>query len=89
MASWQLQDAKARLSELVKKATTEGPQEITVHGKPAVVVLSNAEFLKLKGGKQEQSMVDFLLNSPLRGLDIDFERDKSLTRDVPISDEDL
>ena len=72
----------------MKKAATEGPQEITVHGKPAVVVLSNAEFLKLKGGKKEQSIVDFLLNSPLRGLDIDFERDKSLTRDVPIFDED-
>ena len=88
MASWQLQDAKARLSELVKKAATEGPQEITVHGKPAVVVLSSAEFEKLKGGKQEQSIVDFLLNSPLKGLDIDFERDKSLTRDAPIFDED-
>lgn len=88
MASWQLQDAKARLSELVKKAATEGPQEITVHGKPAVVVLSNAEFLKLKGGKQEQSIVDFLLNSPLRGLDIDFERDTSLTRDLSIFEDD-
>ena len=40
MSSWQLQEAKARLSELVKSAEHEGPQEITVHGRPAAVVLS-------------------------------------------------
>ena len=79
MASWQLQEAKARLSELVKKAATEGPQEITVHGKPAVVVLSNAEFLKLKGGKNEQSFYDFMRSSPLVGVELDLERSKDAT----------
>lgn len=92
MTRWQLQDAKARLSELVKKATTEGPQEITVHGKPAVVVLSQAEFENLTarktGAKETPNLVDFLLNSPLRELDLEFERDKSLCRDEPIFDED-
>lgn len=39
MSSWQLQDAKARLSEVVKKAAQEGPQHITLHGQPAAVVL--------------------------------------------------
>jgi antitoxin Phd len=81
MASWQLQDAKARLSELVKKATTEGPQEITVHGKPAVVVLSSAEFLKLKGN--ELSFVDFMRSSPLVGVELDLERSKDAT-DRPV-----
>ena len=32
--SWQLQDAKARLSDLVKRAASDGPQEITVRGVP-------------------------------------------------------
>ena len=40
MASWQLQEAKARLSELVKSAEQDGPQEITVHGRAAAVVVS-------------------------------------------------
>ncbi len=40
MHAWQLQDAKARLSEVVKAASLHGPQEITLHGKPAVVVIS-------------------------------------------------
>jgi len=32
MSTWQLQEAKARLSEVIKKAKKEGPQSITVHG---------------------------------------------------------
>ena len=39
-----LQEAKARLSELVKLATDDGPQQITVHGKPAVIVISVTEY---------------------------------------------
>lgn len=48
MSSWQLQDAKARLSEVVKKAGEEGPQHITLHGEPAAVVLSEAEYRRLR-----------------------------------------
>ena len=44
MQRWQLQEAKARFSELVKNASTLGPQEITVHGEPAAVVMSKADF---------------------------------------------
>ena len=47
MIRWQLQDAKNRLSELVRKAREEGPQVITLHGRDAVVVMSANEFGKL------------------------------------------
>ena len=40
MHEWQLQDAKNGFSELVRRAQDEGPQTVTVHGKPAAVVLS-------------------------------------------------
>ena len=36
---WRLQDAKARLSELVRDARTNGPQTVTLHGRDAVVVV--------------------------------------------------
>jgi antitoxin (DNA-binding transcriptional repressor) of toxin-antitoxin stability system len=36
--TWSLQDAKARLSEVIRLAQTEGPQLVTVHGKPAVTI---------------------------------------------------
>ena len=45
MRTWQLQDAKAHLSELVKKAEKEGPQGITVHGHATAVVISSNEAL--------------------------------------------
>lgn len=37
---WSLQEAKAKFSEVVKRAQTEGPQTVTVHGKTAVMITS-------------------------------------------------
>jgi len=84
MHAWQIQEAKARLSELVKRAETEGPQDITLHGRSVAVVLSRAAFERLAG--QMSSVVDFMQASPLAGLDgeLVFERDASLTRDLSL-----
>lgn len=38
-AVWKLQDAKARFSELVRRARAGEPQHVTVHGEEAVVVV--------------------------------------------------
>jgi prevent-host-death family protein len=62
MSEWQLQQAKARLSELLKRARDEGPQVVTLHGKPAAVVLSAAAYEKLIQTKP--SFVEFLLSGP-------------------------
>lgn len=35
---WSLQEAKAKFSEVVRRAQTEGPQDITLHGKHVVTV---------------------------------------------------
>ena len=77
MHRWQLQDAKARLSELLRSAR-DGPQEITLHGKSAAVVLSKADYERLR--RKEPSLVQFLRRSPLAGVELDVERDKSLAR---------
>jgi prevent-host-death family protein len=45
---WQLQTAKAQLSELVEAALRGEPQRITRRGKDAVMVVSEASFLALK-----------------------------------------
>jgi antitoxin Phd len=84
---WQLQEAKARLSELVKKVEDEGPQEITVRGEPAVVVVARAEYEKLRSRGRPRNLVDFLLNSPLAGLQMDFERDRSPAREAALFDD--
>jgi len=75
---WQLQAAKARLSEVVKRAERDGPQEITVRGEPAVVVLSVADYRRITGAKP--SLIEFLRASPLHGIELDLERDMSAPR---------
>ncbi len=57
---WQLQDAKNRFSEVVKRSRDEGPQTVTVHGQRAAVVVSALEFDALI--KPRMSFVDFLLS---------------------------
>ena len=59
---WQLQEAKSRFSEVVQRAASEGPQEVTVRGKRAAVVISAEEYDRLTGPKQ--SFKDFLLSGP-------------------------
>lgn len=78
--NWQLQDAKARLSELVKLAQKEGPQAITVHGKPAAVVLSPADYQRLSG--RRLPFVEFIRRSPLAGARITTRRNRSPVRKV-------
>jgi prevent-host-death family protein len=81
MQSWQLQTAKAQFSQVVKDAAVQGPQEITVHGRSVAVVVSRELFDQLSG--QQNSLVDFMQQSPLFGLDdLSFERDRSLPREV-------
>jgi antitoxin Phd len=48
MRTWQLQEAKARLSEVIKQASREGPQTITMRGEPTAVVISQNEYERLK-----------------------------------------
>lgn len=80
MQTWQMQEAKARMSELVKCAQLQ-PQDITVHGKSVAVVVSREAFDRLS--LAQGSLVDFMRRSPLYDADdIEFERDTSPTREV-------
>jgi prevent-host-death family protein len=79
---WQLQDAKARFSELVKSAQRDGPQRITVHGRPAAVLLSCSDYARLVANKPR--FVELIDSSPLKGTTLPDGRDKSLARDIPL-----
>ena len=80
MQTWQMQDAKARMSELVKSAQSQ-PQDITVHGKSVAVVISRSTFDRLS--QAQGSLVDFMRLSPLVDADdVVLERDTSLTREA-------
>ena len=82
MHTWQMQEAKARMSELVKRAQTQ-PQDITWHGKSVAVVISRETFDRLS--QAQDSLVAFMHRSPLYGADdLAFEREPGLTREVAL-----
>ncbi len=81
--NWQMQQAKASLSELVKRAASRGPQTITLHGRAVAVVLSREDFERLSSNSR--SLVDFMRESPLHGLDdLEFPRDRGPAREVAL-----
>lgn len=83
--TWQLQTAKARFSEVFRLARTQGPQRITRQGKDAVVMLPVEQFDQLVArSRQPRSLVQFFRESPLVGLELDFERDRDTGRDVEL-----
>ena len=71
MDAWQMQEAKARLSELVKCAQNQGPQDITVHGKSVAVVVSRDLFDRLSG--RHLPLSAFIQASPLADAGDDFK----------------
>ncbi len=59
---WQLQEAKAKFSEVFDLATKGEPQIVTRHGKDAVVVVSRDQYNALRGGRDP--FISFLLGGP-------------------------
>ncbi len=82
---WQLQTAKARFSELFRRARSEGPQWVTRQGKEAVVVLPAEEFERLQArSRQPQSLIQFFAQSPLAKVAIDLERKADYGRRIEL-----
>ena len=84
-ASWQIQTAKARFSEVFRRARTEGPQLITRQGKDGVVMISNERYQQLAGkSHQPMSIVQFFRESPLVGVELNLEREKDEGREIEL-----
>lgn len=84
VSRWPLQDAKARFSELVRRAHSDGPQHVTLHGRDAVVVVDADEFQRLSGRRTGQLLIDALQRSPHRQIDIAPPRSAMPVRDVKL-----
>ena len=85
MEAWPIHEAKARFSELVKRAQ-QSPQQLTSHGQPVAVVLSAEAYQRQQHtGESLESLLEFLQRSPLADADdLVLVRDRSSTRDVEI-----
>lgn len=87
-SAWKLQDAKARLSELVRRAETEGPQHVTVHGRDAAVVLSAADYERLampKGRSQGVRLIEAMRDCPVPEFAIETDRSAEVGEDRDMS----
>jgi prevent-host-death family protein len=82
MGIWPLQDAKARFSELVRRARSDGPQRVTVHGRDEVVVITAEEFRRLKGEMTGAAVVAAMQASPYKEIDLMPSRGPLPVRDV-------
>jgi antitoxin Phd len=81
--TWKLQDAKARFSEVVRKARTGPPQTVTVHGKDAVLVLDPERFEVRPKSRCGTTMADFIEGSKkYRGLFEGVKLDRHLGLDM-------
>jgi prevent-host-death family protein len=82
---WQLQDAKARFSEVFRLARERGPQRVTKHGREAVVVITAEEYTRLAQSEAcKGSLSEFFAASPLRGSGIDLDRPRDFGRDIQL-----
>lgn len=67
--TWKLAEAKNRLSEVVSRALTEGPQTISRRG-DELLLISKEEYLRRVG--ERESFAEFLLAGPsLDGVDLE------------------
>jgi antitoxin Phd len=84
-APWQVQTAKAKFSEVFHLARTKGPQRIKRQGREGVVMVAEEEYERLTArARQPKSLVQFLRESPLAGLELDLERDRDTGREIEL-----
>ncbi|MCP9627367.1 type II toxin-antitoxin system Phd/YefM family antitoxin [Rhodopseudomonas palustris] len=81
---WQLQDAKARFSEVVRSAREQGPQIVTVHGRDEVVVVAADHYRRLSGNRSGAALVEAMQASPHRKLELAPKRARMPVRDVDL-----
>ena len=81
MAVWQVQDAKARFSEVIARARNEGPQTITRHGREQAVVLSIEDYRAAMAHRPDFKA--YLLGGP-KVEDFSIERDRDTGRDLEL-----
>lgn len=83
--AWQLQEAKQRFSELVRRAEREGPQVVTRHGEEVVVVVPAEEWRRMSGrdGEKKMDFKEFLMSAPDLSV-LDLRRPREMPRDVEL-----
>lgn len=77
---WGIADAKARFSEMIERALTDGPQTITRNGRRTVIVVAADEWARRT--RRQGSLADFFASSPLRGSGLRVDRPQEGPREI-------
>lgn len=78
--AWTVAEAKAKLSEVIARAQSDGPQIITKNGRRTVVVVAAAEWERKT--RRTGNLADFFATSPLKGSGLEAERVRDHSRKV-------
>lgn len=79
---WQIQEAKAKFSQLIEEVGKNGFQTITKQGEPVAVILSKEEFDQMI--KPKTSLYNFFKNAPCQDVELDIERSKDIPREFDL-----
>lgn len=81
-STWTVAEAKAKFSEVLDQARSQGPQVITKHGHDAAVVVAVEEWERKT--KRVGNLAEFFAGSPLRGSELKVKRVKGKLRRVDV-----
>lgn len=70
--TWTVAEAKAKLSEVINRAETTGPQTITRNGRKTAVVVAAEEWERKT--TRQGNLAEFFAASPLRGSKLKVRR---------------
>jgi prevent-host-death family protein len=70
--TWTVAQAKAKLSEVIERAETTGPQTITRNGRMTAVVVAAEEWERKT--RRQGNLAEFFAASPLRGSRLKLRR---------------
>lgn len=78
--NWTVAEAKAKFSEIIDRAMSEGPQTITRNGHTAAVLVGAEEWQRKT--KRAGNLAEFFAGSPLRGSGLKLRRPKTRARKI-------
>jgi prevent-host-death family protein len=78
--TWTVAEAKAKFSEIIDRARSEGPQTITRNGRTAAIVVDANEWQRKT--KRVGNLAEFFAESPLRESGLKVRRLKQSPRKI-------
>jgi prevent-host-death family protein len=79
---WTVAEAKAKFSEIIERAMSEGPQTITRKGRTAAIVVGAEEWQRKT--RRVGNLAEFFAASPLRGSGLKIHRLQQRPRKVSL-----